>query len=52
MGQAPPFFISKDQAFLPFSLSSWVGLLPFFKGLAPYYILNLNIEQQDSSHNN
>ena len=51
MGRAPPFFISKDQAFLPFSVSSWAGLLPFFKDLAPYYILNLNIEQLDSSYN-
>ena len=29
--QAPPFFISKGQTFLPFSLSSWTGPLPFLR---------------------
>ena len=42
MGRPPPFFISKDKAFLPFFLTFMSWAFPIFKRLAHYYILNLN----------
>ena len=42
MGRASPFFISKDQAFLPYFLTFIGWVFPILKGLASYYILNLN----------